>query len=114
MFSKKTELKINEAVVLEIINAVKVYGAEYHSYHEGYAVLLEEIEETEKDLDYIKNHLSMMWDYVKMDDVDNIKANARYIAHDAVEVAKEACQIAAVARKILGETNYVRDEENNS
>ena len=105
MFDKKTETKINEAVALEIVNACKTYGSVYHSLHEGYAVLLEEIEETEKDLDYIKNHLAMLWDAVKADSESEVKTNARLMALDAVELAKEACQIAAVCRKILGETN---------
>ena len=103
MFDKMTELKINEAVVLELINAVKTYGAEFHSLHEGYAVLLEEIEEAEKELDYVKNHLVLLWDSVKVDDESSVKSDARYIAHDAIELAQEACQVAAVARKILGE-----------
>lgn len=109
MFDKKTELKINEAVVLELNKACKVYGAEYHSLHEGYAVLLEEVEETEKDFDYLKNHLSMLWDSVKVDDADSVKANARSIAYDAVEMAKECAQIAAVARKIIGAGNYEKE-----
>lgn len=104
MFSSQTELKINEAVRLEINEAVKAYGAEYHSLHEGYAVLLEEVEETERDFDYIKNHLAMLWDAVKVDNANEVKSNARIIGLDAIELAKEACQIAAVCKKILGET----------
>ena len=104
MFDEKTEAKINEAVTLEIVNAVKVHGAEYNSNHEAYAVLLEEVEETERNLDYVKNHLAMIWDAVKADDDNEVKANARIIALDAVDLAKESCQIAAVCRKILGET----------
>ena len=48
MFDEKTEQKINEAVSLEIVNAVKAHGADYNSNHEAYAVLLEEVEEAEK------------------------------------------------------------------
>ena len=103
MFAKQTELKINEAVRLEMNNAVKAYGPEYHSLHEGYAVLLEEVEEVERVFDYIKNHLSMIWDAVKVDDENEVKNNARIIGLDAIELAKEACQIAAVCKKILGE-----------
>ena len=103
MFAKQTETKINEAVLLELDNACKTYGKEYHSLHEGYAVLLEEIEEAEKDFDYIKNHLAMLWDNVKVDDPTTVKANARAIAFDAVQLALEACQIAAVARKVIGD-----------
>ena len=103
MFDKKTEYKINEAVTLELANACKTYGKEYHSLHEGYAVLLEEVEEAEKDFDYIKNHLAMIWDEVKEDRADSVKSSATLIAIDAVELAKEAVQIGAVARKIIGE-----------
>lgn len=105
MFSKMTELKINEAIRLEINEAVKTYGKDYHSLHEGYAVLLEEVEETERELDYIKNHLSMMWDAVKVDNENEVKSNARIIGLDSIELAKEATQIAAVCKKILGEVD---------
>ena len=46
MFDEKTEQKINEAVTLEIVNAVKRFGADYNSNHEAYAVLLEEVEDS--------------------------------------------------------------------
>lgn len=105
MFANMTETKINEAIQLEIDHAVKTYGKDYHSLHEGYAVLLEEVEETERELDYIKNHLSMIWDAVKVDNENEVKSNARIIGLDAIELAKEACQIAAVCKKILGEVD---------
>ena len=85
------------------MNAVKAHGADYNSNHEAYAVLLEEVEEAEKALDYIKNHVAMIWDAVKVDNDNEVKSNSRIIALDAVELAKESCQIAAVCRKILGE-----------
>ena len=103
MFDEKTEEKIKEAVTLEIVNAVKRFGADYKSNHEAYAVLLEEVEEAEKVLDYIKNHVAMIWDAVKVNDDNEVKSNSRIIALDAVDLAKESCQIAAVCRKILGE-----------
>ncbi len=103
MFDEKTEQKINEAVTLEIVNAVKRFGVGYNSNYEAYAVMLEEVEEAEKVLDYIKNHLAMIWDAVKVNDDNEVKSNSRIIALDAVDLAKESCQIAAVCRKILGE-----------
>ena len=39
---------------------------------------------------------------------NEVKANARIIGLDAIELAKEACQIAAVCRKILGETDNAK------
>lgn len=105
MFDEHTEQKINEAVIYELSNACKTYGKTYNSLHEGYAVLLEEKEEAEKELNYINNHLAMLWDNVKTDDTELAKANARLIAYDAIQLAKEAVQIAAVARKVIGDTN---------
>lgn len=110
MFDERTELKINEVVVLELIRAVKTYGQNYHSNHEAYAVLLEEIEEAEEELNYIQNHMTMIWDAVKTDNDNEVKSNARIIALDAVELAKEAVQIAAVCRKILGDGENVTGE----
>ena len=109
MFDLGTEEKIKEAVMLELTHACMTYGKEFHSLHEGWAVLLEEVEETERDLDYIKNHMALIWDAVKVDNENEVKSNARIIALDAVELAKEAAQIAAVCRKILGETYYERE-----
>ena len=103
MFSTQTEQKINEVLALELVNACKRYGADFNSNHEAYAVLLEEVEELEKELDYIKNHLAMIWDYVKVDDEQGIKSNARIISLDVVNLMAEAAQVAAVCRKIIGE-----------
>ena len=103
MFSTQTEQKINEVLALELVNACKRYGPDFNSNHEAYAVLLEEVEELEKELDYIKNHLAMIWDYVKVDDDQGIKSNARIISLDVVDLMAEAAQVAAVCRKIIGE-----------
>jgi len=103
MFKKETENKINEAVITELTNACQVYGSEYHTLHEGYAVLKEEVEETESNLDYVKNLLSDLWKDVKSDDELGVKSLARLIAFGAVQIALEAVQVAAVARKITGE-----------
>lgn len=103
MFTKMTEQKINEAVSLELNNACKTYGSKYHSLHEGYAVLLEEVEETKQELEYVLNNLSELWNDTKVNDELSVKADARFIAFGAVQLAMEAVQVAAVARKIMGE-----------
>jgi hypothetical protein len=61
MFDKQTEVKINEAVTLEFVNAVQTYGAKYNSLHEAYAVLKEEVEEADDDFDFIKDYLNSLW-----------------------------------------------------
>jgi hypothetical protein len=103
MVDKQTEVKINEAVTLEFVNAVQTYGAKYNSLHEAYAVLKEEVEEADDDFDFIKDYLNSLWTEVKGNDKKAVKESAYMIAYNAIELAKEAVQIAAVAKKIIGE-----------
>lgn len=100
MITKVTEKLINDAAVTEYQNAITVYGPSYNSLHEGYAVLKEEVEEVETDFNYIKDHLSDLWQSVKHDDAEDVRAEARLIAKYALYLAEEACQVAAVAKKI--------------
>ena len=45
---------LNSAVECELNNIRKVYGQQYNSLHEGYAVLLEEVEETQSELERVR------------------------------------------------------------
>lgn len=99
MFSEKTEKLINEAVVAERDNAMTKWGKTYHSIHEGYAVLKEEVEETEEKMEEEKYYLQLLWDEIKND--CDIKTNRILeIKKSAIHIAKEACQVAAVCDKI--------------
>lgn len=46
-FSTKTGKLVNDLIQAEYNNACDNYGSSYNSLHEGYAILLEEIEESE-------------------------------------------------------------------
>lgn len=54
-FNTKSYDLMKQLVDSEKESAISSYGAIYNSNHEGYAVLLEEIEETEHELSEIKN-----------------------------------------------------------
>ena len=64
-----------------------------------------QVEETENNLNYVKDLLSDLWKDVKSDDELGVKSLARFVAFGAVQIALEAVQVAAVARKIIGEGN---------
>lgn len=97
MFSEVARLHINKAVMGETENAVKNYGEVYNSPHEGYAVLLEEVEEASDDLTYIKNNLGVLWQSIKTNDLDSTLITD--IEGMAQMLALEAVQIAAVCSK---------------
>lgn len=70
----------------------------FNSNHEGYAVLLEEVEEAEYEMDMVKSSLNYVWGAVKTDipiiPVEDVK---KY----AVRLACEAIQVAAMCDKFI-------------
>ena len=98
MFSDEARQNVQDAVLAELANAVRNYGAGYHSLHEGYAVLLEEVEEAEDDLRLINNNLGLLWQSIKSNDL-NDTVLLTDIEGTAQLLALEAIQIAAVCAK---------------
>ena len=107
----------------EIIEAVKaefkridIPEKKFHSDHEAWAVLLEEFEELDSELELIKHRIENLKKRVfldwgtpgKLEDLD-------YIYEHAVLAAAEAVQVAAVAIKFikLKEKKVTEDADND-
>lgn len=93
---KSTEC-INQAVAYELQNIVKKYGAIYNSEHEGYAVLLEEVEEADSEMIFVKGILEKFWESIKCNNVN--KELLYYVKQHALSLAEEAVQVAAVCER---------------
>lgn len=102
MFSEKTENYITDAVAAEFLHAKEVYGTKYNSNHEAYGVLLEEVDEVKDNLSAIDNHLKALWQMVKADNNEGVRIELGLIASYAIDLAKEAVQVSAVAYKAKG------------
>ena len=72
---------------------------QFHSQHEGYAVIKEEVEETREQLDAVERYLNYLWDRVKQD--CTTKEKVEYIHMFAINAACEAIQVAAMCKKFL-------------
>ena len=72
---------------------------QFHSQHEGYAVIKEEVEETREQLDAVERYLNYLWDRVKQE--CTTKEQVEYIHMFAINVACEAIQVAAMCKKFL-------------
>ncbi|MBO7712218.1 MAG: hypothetical protein J6S85_01785 [Methanobrevibacter sp.] len=99
MIDKKAIEAVENAVFYEHQNIVKKYGAIYHSEHEGYAVLLEEVEEADDALDLLKTKLQDMWNYIKIN--MNDRTTVYQAQQAAIGLAEEAIQCAAVCERFL-------------
>lgn len=97
MIAEKAEESINQAVAYELQNIVKKYGASYNSEHEGYAVLLEEVEEAKECLQIAEEKLKDLWKSVRK----NVYADDTLwkIKVAAINMAQEAVQVAAVCER---------------
>lgn len=79
----------------------------FRSDHEGYAVIKEEIEESEQALENTKVYLKLLWIGVKENLVH--ERNIQYLKRYAEELACEAIQVAAMAQKFI-DSQKVREK----
>ena len=94
-----TELsKIQELADEELKEANEKYPL-FHSYHEAYAVILEEFEETEENVKTMGYCIQAMWGCVKRD--KSIKKCVENLKNFALNTAAEAIQVAAMCDKFL-------------
>lgn len=91
------EGKLHELVGIELAEANKAYGL-FHSLHEGYAVLREEVEEASEALKLVRGSLDEIWLGCRNNNPRWVTAPD--IEREALLLASEALQTAAMARKL--------------
>lgn len=108
-FSNEAQEKVTQAIEQETLEACFNWGSVYNSRAEAYAVLKEEVEEAEENLNNLKNVLNDFW-------TQSVKNNKKFITKKLVKkmrleaelLAMEAVQVAAVCNKIV---NTLKAEE---
>lgn len=89
------------ALVEEELAAAMEKHPLFASAHEGYAVLLEEVEEAEAELNSLQHAVKWLWGWAKADDLGRVKISAVEAYSKAINLAAEAIQVAAMAQKLL-------------
>lgn len=92
--------KIKSLIYTELYEASKVHPM-FSSDHEAYAVLLEEVEEAQAELDRIKSDMSSLWQAVKNDRYSDTMEIVKDIEKKAISAIQETIQVAAMARKTV-------------
>lgn len=88
--------EIERLAEIELKTANEKYPL-FHSQHEAYAVMKEEVEETKEALAVVEKHLEDYWHNVKQDFGGEYLL--QIIKSYAIETAREAIQIAAMCDK---------------
>lgn len=98
---------VEKLVDKELAAATEKFGLN-HSWHEKYAVILEELEELEQEVQLTKDYLNSVWFGVKKNIEDYAEANIPDVYEHAVKAACEAIQVAAMAKKEIAEQDARR------
>ena len=92
------ENQVRELVKVELAAANKRFP-QFHSAHEGYAVIQEEADELKEATDKVIGRMVSLWSRVKYgNDPERL---LQMISEDAVNAAVEAIQVAAMCKKFL-------------
>lgn len=102
MIAENASKAIEQAVCYELQNIVKVHGPTYHSPHEGFAVLMKEVQEACEDSKFMNNRLECAWHGVRNNDNKTLLDNLAEIKEFSLALAEEAVQCAAVCKKFIG------------
>lgn len=100
MFAEKTPGLITQVIDAELENAKKRFGDRYHNMHEAWAVLHEEVGEVKRDYKALKNQEKWLWISITRNRAADIRLIME-LAEQAKHLAMEACQVAAVCKKML-------------
>lgn len=106
MFSEKTEKLVQELIQAEYNNACEQakkefrdeYTDKYHSLHEGYAILLEEIEEVKREISFLDMHQKDLWRSIRWN--SDIERSIEQTTEYTLSSIKELAQCGAVLMKI--------------
>ena len=73
----------------------------FRSAHEGCAVILEEMEEAREALESTETLYRLLWKYTRenFNGIETISATTNFIFRNAIQLACEAIQVAAMAKK---------------
>ena len=110
VYGKESQVKMGNAVKLGVeglvsteLKAANEKFPPFHSDHEGYAVILEEVEELSEEINtVIKYNLEIAWRAVKASKPASAAENISNVEAAAIRAACEAIQVAAMCRKFKG------------
>ena len=107
-FSEQTEKLTQDLIQAEYLNACEQFGDKYHSLHEGYAVLKEEVEEVKEQTKNLRL-IKFIWDEIKKDNKDILYRLLELMEKGVICAIKELAQVGAVLKKLQNTIGEVEE-----
>jgi len=98
---EKLKNSVEKLKEIELADSNKKFSPIFHTTHEGYAIIKEEIEEAQEECKYINHELNCIWDYVKRNKIENALAHMKNVKEYAINLSAESVQVAAMAQKFI-------------
>lgn len=101
----RLEEAANRLVEYELADAAEKHGARFHSVHEGYGVLMEEVMEAEAEaagISQLTDKTLLRYTQAAADGYGGVlRARLRALSRVAIKAACEYIQVAAMAKKMM-------------
>lgn len=97
----------------EYMRAASEHGGAAHSPHEGYALIKEEVEEAQSEMESLAQRLDHLWTCVKSDEDQYGPHYLKQIGRAAVLGACELIQVAAMSEKALMGYEKMKEDHND-
>lgn len=90
------------ALVKVELSAANERFPQFHSQHEGWAVIWEEVNELSEETELVEKTIKELWEHIKSNKPSGlIGYDAEWIGRYAINAACEAIQVAAMCKKFL-------------
>ena len=109
-FSEQTEKLVNDLIQAESKNACEKFGEKFNSLHEGYAVLLEEVEEVKESYADVDIYLEELWKGIRGWKLFDKEICLNKLLADTQQAMKELAQVGAVLMKIKNTFGDMEDD----
>jgi len=99
---KLLKLEVEMSATTELKRANDKFDSKFHSTHEAYAILKEEVEEAADELEEVQYQLKYMWDAIKGNNSTVYTTEiAKRMKTYAINLSAESIQVAAMCQKFI-------------
>ena len=98
---KLLKLEVEMSATTELKRANDKFDSKFHSTHEGYSIIKEEVEEAQEELTGINVCLDELWQDARSNNISYTVMDAINIKKYAINLSAESIQIAAMCQKFI-------------